>query len=138
MGNIMRFKIFMLGLVSLGLSALTASACLVQIRVACPNDNTASGIKVCIAGSITGCAFTDSLGIAIIDVPALGDYNVCVDETTLPAGAKLNPNCQKISVVTTDTTFVDIELTGDFCEATPPPGPCWMTGGGTVGGVSRG
>jgi hypothetical protein len=115
------------------LSALTASACLVQVRVACPNDTTAAGIKVCIAGSITGCALTDSLGIATLQVPAVGTYTVCVDQSTLPAGAKLNPNCQKVKVLTEDTTFVDLVLSGSFCTPPPPQGACWMTGGGTIG-----
>ncbi len=129
----MRFKIFITGLVAAGLSALTATACLVQVRVACPNDTTSSGIKVCIAGSITGCALTDSLGIAVLQVPAVGTYTLCVDESTLPAGAKLNPNCKKINVLTEDTTYVDLTLSGSFCTPPPPPGPCWMTGGGTLG-----
>src|SRR3954471_7811700 len=106
----MKFKVFMSGLLAASLSALTASACLVQVRVACPNDATASGIRVCIAGSITGCALTDSLGVAILQVPAVGNYTVCVDTSTLPAGAKLNPACKKISVLTEDTTYVCLEL----------------------------
>src|SRR5437870_4139005 len=120
-------------LIAGALSALTASACLVQVRVACPNDTTASGIKVCIAGSITGCAYTDSLGIVSLRVPVVGDYTVCVDPSTLPAGATLKPNCKNIKVVTEDTTYVDLILGGDFCGTPPPPGPCWMTGGGTLG-----
>ncbi len=115
------------------LSTLTATACLVQVRVACPNDNTAAGIRVCIAGSITGCALTDSLGIATLQVPAVGTYTLCVDESTLPAGAKLNPNCKKVNVLTEDTTYVDLSLSGDFCTPPPPQGGCWMTGGGTIG-----
>src|SRR5258705_13139262 len=103
-------------LLALVLSGLTASACLVQVRVACPNDTTASGIKVCIAGSITGCALTDSLGIVSILVPAVGNYTVCVDQSTLPPGAKLNPNCKNIKVLTEDTTYVDLTLGGDFCS----------------------
>jgi hypothetical protein len=129
----MRSKIFLSSLFAAVLSTITASACLVQVRVACPNDNTASGIKVCIAGSITGCAFTDPLGIAVLQVPNVGNYTVCVDDTTLPAGAKISPNCQNIKVVTEDTTFVEMDLSGDFCGNTPPPGGCWMTGGGTLG-----
>src|SRR5437868_2087872 len=119
-------------LLAAALSALTASACLVQVRVACPNDTTASGIKVCIAGSVTGCAYTDSLGIATLQVPSVGDYTVCVDLSTLPPGATLNPNCKNIKVVTVDTTYVDITLGGDFCSTPPRSGLCWMTGGGTV------
>src|SRR3954470_4237014 len=99
----MKSKLIMSGLLAAALSTLTASACLVQVRVACPNDATASGIKVCIAGSITGCAYTDSLGIAVLQVPAVGNYNLCVDTSTLPPGAKLNPNCKKIAVLTEDT-----------------------------------
>ena len=59
--------------------------------------------------------------------------SVCVDNSTLPAGAKLNPNCKNIKVLTEDTTFVELSLTGDFCLTPPPPGACWMTGGGTLG-----
>src|SRR6266404_2768600 len=120
----MKSKTMMVGLLAMGLSALVANACLVQVRVACPNDTTASGIKVCIAGSITGCALTDSLGIAVLQVPAVGNYTVCVDTSTLPAGAKLNPNCKNIKVQTEDTTYVDLTLSGDFCSTPPPQGAC--------------
>jgi hypothetical protein len=123
----------MSGLLALGLSALTASACLIQVRIACPNDRAAAGVRVCIAGSITGCALTDSLGVVTLQVPAVGNYTVCVDPATLPAGASLNPNCKNIKVVTEDTTYVDLSLSGDFCSTPPPPGPCWLTGGGTLG-----
>jgi hypothetical protein len=129
----MNLRKVVFGLLAAGLSALTANACLVQVRIACPNDATASGIKVCIAGSITGCALTDNLGIAVLQVPAVGTYTLCVDDSTLPAGAKLNPNCTKVNVLTEDTTFVSLSLSGDFCSTPPPPGPCWMTGGGTIG-----
>ena len=98
----------MSGLLAVALSTLTASACLVQVRVACPNDSTASGIKVCIAGSLTGCALTDTLGIVQIQVPDVGNYTVCIDPATLPAGATLKPLCKNIKVVTEDVTFVDI------------------------------
>src|SRR4051794_35432516 len=129
----MKSKMMMSGLLALGLSALTASACLIQVRIACPNDRAAAGVRVCIAGSITGCALTDSLGVVTLQVPAVGNYTVCVDPATLPAGASLNPNCKNIKVVTEDTTYVDPSLSGDFCSTPPPPGPCWLTGGGTLG-----
>lgn len=128
----MKLKI-MFGALVAAFSMMTANACLVQVRVACPNDETAAGINVCIAGSITGCALTDSLGIAVLQVPAVGTYTLCVDESTLPAGAKLNPNCIKVKVLTEDTTFVELTLSGDFCSTPPPQGACWMTGGGTLG-----
>jgi hypothetical protein len=129
----MRFKIMVSGLLALALSGLTASACLVQIRVACPNDRAASGVTVCIAGSITGCAVTDNLGIVSILVPQVGTYTVCVDASTLPAGATLSPVCKNIKVLTEDTTYVDVTLGGNFCSTPPVPGPCWLTGGGTIG-----
>src|SRR5262245_26905972 len=128
----MKLKI-MFGALAAALSVLTANACLVQVKVACPNDTTAANIKVCIAGSITGCALTDSLGIAVLQVPAVGNYTVCVDSSTLPPGASLNPNCKNIKVLTEDTTFVDLVLGGDFCSTPPPQGACWMTGGDTLG-----
>src|SRR2546421_12478004 len=108
------------GLLALALSGLAGSPCLVQVRIACPSHTPASGIKVCIAGSITGCAYTDNLGIVSLLVPAVGDYTVCVDPSTLPAGATLKPNCKNIKVLTEDTTYVDLILGGDFCS-TPPP-----------------
>src|SRR5215468_4729046 len=126
-------KLKMISALAAALSVLTANACLVQVRVACPNDTTSSGIKVCIAGSITGCALTDNLGIAVLQVPAVGTYTLCVDDSSLPAGAKINPNCSKVNVLTEDTTFVALTLSGDFCSTPPPPGACWMTGGGTLG-----
>jgi hypothetical protein len=128
----MKSKMMMSGLLAVALSGLTASACLVQVRVACPNDTTASGIVVCIAG--VGCATTDNLGIANILVPTFDTYTVCIDPSTLPAGAKLAPLCQKIKVVDLAPPVLTFTMTGSFC--TPPvPGPCWLTGGGTIGKV---
>src|SRR5262245_36742196 len=105
----MKMRKMIFGLLAAGLSALTASACLVQVRIACPNDNTASGIKVCIAGAIPECGYTDGLGVVSLKVPAVGNYTVCVDPSTLPAGATLTPLCKNIKVQTEDTTYVDIE-----------------------------
>lgn len=127
----MKSKIVMSGLLALGLSALTANACLVEIRVACPNDNAVSGIQVCIGN--VGCATTDNLGIAEILVPYLGTYTVCVDTSTLPAGATLKSSCKTINVVDDAPPVVEFTLGGDFCSTPPPPGPCWLTGGGTIG-----
>src|SRR5438046_2552670 len=109
----MKSKRIMSGLVTLAVSALSANACLVQVRVSCPNDTTSSGINVCIAGAIPECALTDSLGIVQLRVPAVGNYTVCVDPATLPAGATLSPNCKNIKVVTEDTTYVDLTLGGN-------------------------
>lgn len=124
-------KLFMSGLLVASLSGVTAYACHVPIHVACPNDKTASGIRVYIEG--VGEALTDSLGMAEIDVPVFGDtYTVCVDASTLPAGATLKPVCQKVKVLDQTVPVVEFVLGGAFCETPPPPGPCWLTGGGTV------
>lgn len=127
----MNVKIMKSGLLALALSGLTANACLVQIRVACPNDSTSSGIEVCING--VGCAYTDNLGIASILVPTFDTYTVCVNASTLPAGATLSPLCQKIKVVDLAPPVLVFTLGGDFCSTPPPQGPCWLTGGGTIG-----
>ena len=121
----------MSALLAMALSSLTASACLVQIRVACPNDRAASGVQVCISG--VGCATTDNLGIASILVPVFDTYTVCVNPATLPPGATLSPLCQKIKVVDDAPPVLNFTVNGDFCSTPPPPGPCWLTGGGTIG-----
>jgi hypothetical protein len=119
------------GLVALALSGLTANACILQVRVACPNDRPASGVHVCVDG--VGCADTDDLGIATIDLGGFGTFNICVDPATLPAGATLNSPCKKLRVDSVEFPELVFELGGDFCSTPPPPGPCWLTGGGTVG-----
>jgi hypothetical protein len=61
-------------------------------------------------------------------------YTICIDPTTLPAGATVvGGNCTTFSVDDANR-FADVnfELQGAFCEVTPPPGRCWLTGGGTV------
>ena len=112
-------------------TGMTAYACEIQIRVACPNDRAAEGVKVTVAG--VGSAMTDNLGIATIDVPDFGTYTVSVDPSTLPAGATLNPTQQKIKVLNNATPVALFELGGDFCSVPCTPGQCWLTGGGTVG-----
>jgi len=121
------------GLLALALSGLTANACFVQIRIACPNDSPAAGVEVCIEGSDKGCAVTDEFGIVLIEVPALGTYTATVTKSTLPAGATLKPLKQNIKVETDATTYAEFIIDGDFCSKAPAPGPCWLTGGGTIG-----
>ncbi len=121
----------MFGLVAAALSALTASACLVQVRVACPNDTPATGVRVWL--ETVGSVYTDDLGIATFTVSSFGTYSVCVDTTTLPAGATLSPNCQKVKVVDLAPPVVVFVLGGNICSTPPAPGPCWLTGGGTIG-----
>jgi hypothetical protein len=125
-------KTIIYGLLAAGLSSLTASACFLQVRVACPNDTTAAGIEVCIAG--VGCSTTDELGLTVpIDVGGLGTFSVCINPATLPAGAKLSPLCKNVKVESDAPPVVDFVLSGDFCKPPPPQGECWMTGGGTLG-----
>jgi hypothetical protein len=126
----MRVKTIVCGLVAGALCALNASACFVTIRVACPDDKTYAGIRVWL--DKVGYGYTDSLGLATFPVTQFGDYFACVDESTLPPGAKLGANCQKVKILDDATPVVTFVLTGDFCAQTPPQGPCWMTGGGTV------
>jgi len=120
----------LLSLLAAGLTVASANACLVQIRVACPNDTTTSGIRVSL-GSL-GDAYTDSLGIATFTVSSFGNYTVCVDPASLPAGATLKPLCQKVNVQDLAPPVVNFVLGGDFCGTPPTPGPCWLTGGGQV------
>jgi len=123
-------KLSLPGLLALTLSGVTAHACFLPIRVACPNDRTAAGIEVCIDG--VGCVTTDELGTAVIDVGGFGTFTVCVNSATLPAGASLSPQCQKIKVTSDAPPLLEFVLGGSFCSTPPPPGPCWLTGGGTV------
>jgi len=125
----MNLKFKMYGMLALALAGLTANACIVTVRVACPNDTTVAGIRVCIDGA---CAVTDGLGFASIAVDNFGTYTVCVDASTLPAGATLSPTCQKLKVISDAPPLLEFALGGTFCSTAPPPGPCWLTGGGTI------
>jgi hypothetical protein len=120
----------MCSLLVAALTGVTAYACEIQIRVACPNDRAAAGVKVTVAG--VGSTTTDSLGIATIDVPDFGTYTVSVDPSTLPAGATLNPLQQKVKVLNNATPVALFELGGDFCSEPCIQGQCWLTGGGTI------
>ena len=120
-------------LVALLAASITANACIVTVRIACPNDTTASGIRVYIDG--VGETTTDSLGLAEIHVPYINQkYTVCVDESTLPAGATLVDKnaCKEINVNSLAPPVINFNLKGGaFCKP-PEEGACWMTGGGTV------
>jgi hypothetical protein len=132
----MKLKLVMCGVLAAALSGVSAYACRVPIRVTCPDDNTASGIRVSVTeqGVFIGEALTDGLGMVEIEVPwILNTYTVCVDPTTLPAGATLKKICQDVFVADTTVPVVQFILGGDFCAGTPPAGPCWLTGGGTIG-----
>jgi len=129
----MSLKSNLYGMLAFGLSAVMADACILTVRVACPSDTSAAGISVC-ASSPNGdyCGITDNLGIVEIQLPGFDTYTVCVDKATLPAGSTLSPTCQKIKVISDAPPVMEFELGGTFCSTPPPPGPCWLTGGGTV------
>ena len=126
----------MVGLLAAALSGLTANACYVTVRVACPNDTPAAGVLVYIEGVAGAYGATDELGmVRIAGSMDPGTHTVCVDVTTLPAGATLKRPCQVVEVLDYDLTFVEFTLGGSFCLTPPPPGPCWLTGGGTIGKI---
>jgi hypothetical protein len=129
----MKTKLIMSCLLASALAAFTANACTIQVGLACPNDRTASGIELCLDGVY--CATTDDFGIAVFHVPSTGTYTLCVNKSTLPAGASLTPQCRTVVSITEDTTFINLSLDGKFCDTDLPPGDCWLTGGGTVGKV---
>ncbi len=120
------------GLLALSLSAVTVNAWDVSGVVSCPNGTSAAGIKVYITG--VGSTTTSANGaydIILPDTP--GSYTICVDASTLPAGASVS-GCVNFS--TDDNNpfpSVNFTLSGPFCSTPPPSGPCWLTGGGTVG-----
>src|SRR5690349_14127864 len=116
----MKLKMIVSALLAAALSSLTANACWIQIRVACPNDLPAQGVEICVDGSEEGCVLTDEFGIALIHVPVLGTYVATVTESTLPPGATLNPLKQNIKVVTDSTTYAEFILGGDFCSSEIP------------------
>jgi hypothetical protein len=129
----MKLKMIVPGLLAMAFSGLSVNACLIQIRVSCPNDRPGVGVEVCLDDSVGHCAPTDDQGIVAFGVADIGTYVATVTQSTLPPGATLNPNKVTIKAVTDSTTYVDIFLGGDFCSTPPPPGPCWLTGGGTIG-----
>ncbi len=121
------------------LAAVEVNACNLYVTVICPNDNTAPNISVCATssdGTSTTCGSTDASGLVHLLLPKPDTYTICVDPTTLPAGATLNNGhlCQKTYVPEVGPgVSVEFVLGGDFCTPTPPPGICWMTGGGNIG-----
>jgi hypothetical protein len=120
------------GLLGLTLSVFTANAWNVSGVVSCPNGNTASRIVVSIAG--LGSTQTDHHGAYTLELPDTpATYTICVDPSTLPAGATVS-DCVTFSVDANNPyAEADFTLAGPFCGAPTTPGTCWLTGGGTVG-----
>jgi hypothetical protein len=131
-GTNMKLKVIFPALLVLGLSCLTASACKVNISVACPPPYglTAAGIEICVDG--VGCVKTDVAGYAAISVPQPGTYTFRVTKSTLPEGAKVSPPTKQLDVIydLDGLNVVTFDLDWNLCG--PTGGPCWMTGGGTI------
>lgn len=127
----------MAALLAATLAVLTANAstCL-TIRIGCPNDLAPDPVKVRIfntAGAEVGAGWTDNLGVLVTCGLSVGaTYDVCLDESTLPEGATIQKPCQQITVTSLAPPVINFVLDGDFCDETPPPGECWLTGGGTI------
>ncbi len=125
-------------LLAVTLSIMTgyASPCL-TIRVSCPNDVGVDRVKVRIFDGnveVNG-GWTDTLGVIVLcgGLTVGETYTVCLDETTLPEGASIRRPCQDITVTSFAPPAIDFIVDGDFCsDETPPPGLCWLTGGGTI------
>jgi len=131
-----RSKTVMAGLLAATLAVVTANASTCQpIRVACPNDNVPPPVKIRTfdsSGVEVGGNWTDGLGLHTECGLAIGGtYTICVDESTLPPGASIRKPCQVVTA-TLAAPVIEFVLEGDFCDETPPPGPCWLTGGGQV------
>src|SRR6266849_2012726 len=130
--RVMKSKLVLSGLLAFALAALNASAWSVSGVVSCPNGITASGIVVFITG--VGSTTTDGNGAFTLELPdAAASYSICVDASTLPVGATVS-DCAPFSVDNNNPfALVNFTLSGPFCSVlTPPPGLCWLTGGGTV------
>lgn len=128
----MKTRSVMAGVLALALSALTAQAYSVSGVVKCPEGKTRANIYVFIQGTALG-ALTDSIGYYAIALPGAGDYTVCLDPTSVPTDITSFTGCQKFSVSPTDLyATVNFSMTGPWCGPVPP-GPCWLTGGGTIG-----
>ena len=130
--RVMKSKLVLSGLLAFALAALNASAWSVSGVVSCPNGITASGIVVFITG--VGSTTTDGNGAFTLELPdATASYSICVDASTLPVGATVS-DCAPFSVDNNNPfALVNFTLSGPFCSVlTPPPGLCWLTGGGTV------
>ena len=135
-----RAKAAWAGLLAATLSVMTASASpCVLVRLACPNDLAPAPVRIHFydsSGVLVGATWTDELGITGTCGLTIGQtYTVCVDESTLPAGASVKKACQDATIVSFVPPLVEFVLEGDLCGEIPPPGPCWLTGGGTVNKV---
>ncbi len=134
----MKPRLVTAGLLALALSAWTVNACTISGVVSCPNGTSAAGIEVYVIseGNVIGLTATTADGAYLLEFPNLapGTYEVCVLEASLPGGFTLATLCQFVTVNANDLfVTADFTLGGPACQTPPPPGLCWLTGGGTIG-----
>jgi hypothetical protein len=128
----MKFKSIMVAMLAMAFCAISARAWNVSGVVSCPNGNSAAGISVSVSG--VGSTTTSGNGAFLIELPdTAASYTICVDASTLPAGTTVSA-CQTFSVDANNLfASVNFTLSGSICGTPLPPGPCWLTGGGTIG-----
>jgi hypothetical protein len=127
----------MLGLVGLGLSALTAHAWNVSGIVRCPSGRPDVGATVSIP-ALNLSTTTDSSGAYSIDLPdAPFRGKICLDTSTGTTGLSVKGNgCQNFSVDEVNMfVLVNFVVNGPSCSCIVPPA-CWLTGGGTISDTS--
>lgn len=132
----MKPKLILIALLAIASSAFTAFAGCFNVSgvVSCPAGCSSCGILVYVYG--VGSTLTSGNGAYFLELPGPGNYTICVDPTSLPPGASIQGNtCTKFSVdIYNPYADIDFTLKGTFCGKTPPPpGACWLTGGGTIG-----
>jgi hypothetical protein len=136
----MKSKLMIAAFLAACLTGVEVRACNIYATVVCPGGAPAAGVIVsATATDGTGEStwnFTDASGLVHLQLGHPATYIICVDPTTLPAGATIKNGdvCQKMFVPDVGPgVSVEFLIGGDFCATPPPTGPCWMTGGGNIG-----
>src|SRR5215813_9994505 len=122
----MKSKLIAAGLLAATLAG-TAMANTVCISVVCPTGTGVPGVQICMTrsdGNGPFCGTTDANGLTCITVPSVDAYTVCLNTTTLPAGASLvGDACVPYHTVDGFNPPIEYNITGAaICGV---PGPCW-------------
>ena len=115
-GRLMVFAVALLAVLGFGLAAAGAEddgyALRVQVKdqVRTPDGKTDNqpvpGVAVSVTDSTgleVGSGITDEEGVLIVPVPSRSDYTITLDESTLPAGTKLDARTPAVQNVLTDS-----------------------------------
>ena len=115
-GRLMVFAVALLAVLGFGLAAAGAEddgyALRVQVKdqVRTPDGKTDNqpvpGVAVSVTDSTgleVGSGITDEEGVVIVPVPSRSDYTITLDESTLPAGTKLDARTPAVQNVLTDS-----------------------------------